>query len=311
MFCPECGTQIEDDSMFCEHCGNSIEGETKKETQGQKGKDIHQEVLITEQEFLDGVERTISVRKENKEIDEITLKIPPGMTSGDVFKIPGKGNSGLNGGTEGDLYVKIIHCKEKMKEDLTPLSPKPDNTFKTIPKKNTNPMVIIFCSLLILLFLFIITYTCGGPKSDNPTSSVQTVDSTPPQQTPPTPVPATSPSPSYPNVISVIDVLFEGESLTESGRYSHDQRKELFNQNYKGKIYTVSGKIITVGKAAFTDRKYITIEVKEGHRFDVYPSFDFDLLKYSKGAHVSFIGEWTSLGSGIVFPHEIENAEVH
>lgn len=95
----------------------------------------------------------------------------------------------------------------------------------------------------------------------------------------------------------------------EDGRYSHDQRKELFNRNYKDKIYAVSGKIITVGKAAFTDRKYITIKVKTGHFFDVYPSFDFDLLKYSKDSHVSFIGEWTELGSGIMFPHTIENAE--
>jgi len=47
-------------------------------------------------------------------------------------------------------------------------------------------------------------------------------------------------------------------------------------------------------------------KVNVGHKFDVYPSFDFDLLDYIKGSHVSFVGKWTYLGSVLVFPHKLE-----
>jgi len=37
----------------------------------------------------------------------IKVSIPEGTDEGDVFRIPGKGNAGLNGGPDGDLYLRV------------------------------------------------------------------------------------------------------------------------------------------------------------------------------------------------------------
>jgi len=201
----------------------------------------------------------------------------------------------------------------KSKEE-TPVNDKFTPNTETFRKKseslssNIKNHPIIFCIIILICgYIFFSLFSNERSGNDKPKSSVQTVVS----DSPPPPIQTVAPTPPspYPNVSSALAVLFEGEGLMESGKYSPDQQEELFNRNYKNKIYLVSGEISSVGKTSFTESKYITIKVNNGHYFDVYPSFDFDLLDYSKGAHVSFIGEWTFLGSGIMFHHKIENAE--
>lgn len=116
------------------------------------------------------------------------------------------------------------------------------------------------------------------------------------------------PRSDFPNVLSVIQVLFEGQGLVDSGRYSRDQQEQIFAERFKGKQYLVYGKISDVGTTAFGGRKYITIQVTTGHYFNIFPAEDFDLLDYSKGQTIGFVGEWTSLGTGIMVKHDIKNA---
>jgi len=38
----------------------------------------------------------------------IKLTVPPGTDEGDIFKVSGKGHAGLNGGVNGDLYLRVV-----------------------------------------------------------------------------------------------------------------------------------------------------------------------------------------------------------
>ena len=116
------------------------------------------------------------------------------------------------------------------------------------------------------------------------------------------------PRSDFPNVLSVLGVLYEGEGILDTGKYSRDQQEQVFSDKFKDKQYFLYGQISDVGTTAFGGRKYITIMVTEGHYFDVYPSDDFDLLAYAKGQRIGFVGTWTSLGTGIMVKHKIEQA---
>ena len=76
------------------------------------GEDIHCDLSITLNESLDGTEKTITLHKENNGINEIIVKIPAGIKTGQILKISGKGKPGLSGGTNGDLYIKINILEE-------------------------------------------------------------------------------------------------------------------------------------------------------------------------------------------------------
>jgi molecular chaperone DnaJ len=39
--------------------------------------------------------------------ENISVRIPPGLTDGERLRVPGKGNAGLRGGDPGDLYIRV------------------------------------------------------------------------------------------------------------------------------------------------------------------------------------------------------------
>ncbi len=106
------------------------------------------------------------------------------------------------------------------------------------------------------------------------------------------------------DISGILNRLFEGATLVDEGKYSADQREEIFKREFQGKQVVASGRIEDVGQSILGN-KYITIEVQPNQLVDCYPSADFDILKYSKGQVVSFAGEFSNLGSGIVVHHEL------
>ncbi len=72
----------------------------------QKGEDAVYELSISLEEAAAGGEKRISYRKNGK-IEEVSVKIPRGITSGKKFRLAGKGMDGRNGGPAGDLYLQI------------------------------------------------------------------------------------------------------------------------------------------------------------------------------------------------------------
>lgn len=104
----------------------------KSKSAAKKGEDIHEDITVTIKEAVNGAERTVNVmhttqcshckgRKfingnicpvckgtgEKSEHKKITVKIPKNVKNGTKLRIPQEGNIGLNGGKNGDLYLKI------------------------------------------------------------------------------------------------------------------------------------------------------------------------------------------------------------
>jgi len=72
----------------------------------QKGEDMYYEWPITLEEAAFGGEKKVSLPKGGK-VEEIYIKIPPGIPSGKKLRVAGKGAAGRNGGPPGDLYLQI------------------------------------------------------------------------------------------------------------------------------------------------------------------------------------------------------------
>ncbi len=72
----------------------------------QKGQDAEYNLSITLEESVFGADKKISFQLESR-IEDISVKIPAGISSGKKLRLPGKGLSGYNGGPNGDLYLNI------------------------------------------------------------------------------------------------------------------------------------------------------------------------------------------------------------
>ena len=72
----------------------------------QKGQDVEYNLSISLEESVMGSDKKISLQMENR-IEDINVKIPPGISSGKKLRLPGKGLAGYNGAQNGDLYLNI------------------------------------------------------------------------------------------------------------------------------------------------------------------------------------------------------------
>jgi len=72
----------------------------------QKGQDAEYNLSISLEESVMGADKKISFQMENR-IEDISVKIPAGISSGKKLRLPGKGLAGVNGGPNGDLYLNI------------------------------------------------------------------------------------------------------------------------------------------------------------------------------------------------------------
>lgn len=72
----------------------------------QRGEDLHYTLSITLEESVSGAEKKVAIPR-NGQIDEISIRIPPGISAGKKLRVAGKGHPGINGGPNGDLYLHI------------------------------------------------------------------------------------------------------------------------------------------------------------------------------------------------------------
>lgn len=73
----------------------------------QKGQDAEYNLSISLEESVMGADKKISLQLENR-VEDISVKIPAGISTGKKLRLPGKGLTGYNGGPNGDLYLNII-----------------------------------------------------------------------------------------------------------------------------------------------------------------------------------------------------------
>ena len=72
-----------------------------------KGKDIIYELSLALEDVLENSEKMIAYQGNNSKQERISVKIPAGISTGKKLRLTGKGDPGINGGPNGDLYIKI------------------------------------------------------------------------------------------------------------------------------------------------------------------------------------------------------------
>ncbi|MCG6534408.1 MAG: J domain-containing protein [Syntrophales bacterium LBB04] len=72
----------------------------------ENGRDLEYNLSITIEESVFGAEKKLALNKDDK-IDEINIKVPPGINAGRKLRLPGKGLPGSRGGSPGDLFLNI------------------------------------------------------------------------------------------------------------------------------------------------------------------------------------------------------------
>ena len=94
---------------FFFHSGGPGAGRTTFRSTAQKpvkGSDLTYELTVSLPEILNGSEKTISLRRENK-TENVSVKIPKGIKSGQKLRLAGKGSPSPYGGPPGDLFLVV------------------------------------------------------------------------------------------------------------------------------------------------------------------------------------------------------------
>lgn len=72
----------------------------------QKGEDLQYNLNITLEESVFGADKKIAL-KNGKQVNELNVKIPAGISTGKKLRLAGKGTAGQQGGPAGDLYLNV------------------------------------------------------------------------------------------------------------------------------------------------------------------------------------------------------------
>jgi len=80
------------------------------------GRHVQGDILITLDEVLKGARRAISVRRTNartgqEETETYQVRIPKGVQAGQSIRVAGKGGEGANGGSPGDIYLRVRYAQ--------------------------------------------------------------------------------------------------------------------------------------------------------------------------------------------------------
>jgi curved DNA-binding protein len=93
--------QMDEDS-FSDFLG----GQQPYRRAAQKGQDLHYNLSISLEESVFGAEKKLALQKEDL-VEEINIKVPPGINTGKKLRLAEKGSPGAMGGSPGDLYLNI------------------------------------------------------------------------------------------------------------------------------------------------------------------------------------------------------------
>lgn len=72
-----------------------------------KGENVETEIDVSIQDAFYGNDKKISLRTQNGNMKNFTVKIPEGIRNGEKVRLIGQGKQGINGGNNGDLFIKI------------------------------------------------------------------------------------------------------------------------------------------------------------------------------------------------------------
>ena len=71
-----------------------------------RGTDLVYELPVTLEEVFHGATKMVSYRRGNQ-TERVSVKIPPGVATGQKLRLPGKGDPGPQGAAPGDLFIRV------------------------------------------------------------------------------------------------------------------------------------------------------------------------------------------------------------
>jgi curved DNA-binding protein len=81
-----------------------------------KGKNIETTIDVEIEEVFYGLDKKISLKTQDGSTKILTVSIPAGINDGEKIRLIGQGQSGINGGKSGDLFIKVnIKDSDKFK----------------------------------------------------------------------------------------------------------------------------------------------------------------------------------------------------
>jgi curved DNA-binding protein len=72
----------------------------------ERGRDIEGDIMVTLEETMRGSVRSVTVRRESR-TETYQVKIPAGVTEGQLLRVPGRGEAGSGGAQAGDLFLRV------------------------------------------------------------------------------------------------------------------------------------------------------------------------------------------------------------
>lgn len=72
-----------------------------------KGENVETEINVKLEDAYFGLEKKISLRTVTGKMKNFNVKIPAGIRNGEKIRLTGQGKTGINGGKNGDLFIKI------------------------------------------------------------------------------------------------------------------------------------------------------------------------------------------------------------
>lgn len=94
-------------SMFLGNIDNVGKVNIESEKNSIKGENIETEIKVTLEDAFYGLEKKISLRTIEGKMKTFSVKIPEGIRDGEKIRLIGQGKKGINGGKNGDLFIKI------------------------------------------------------------------------------------------------------------------------------------------------------------------------------------------------------------
>ncbi len=72
-----------------------------------KGDNVETEINLNIEQAFYGIEKKISLRTVDGKMKTFSIKVPAGIRNGEKIRLIGQGKQGINGGKNGDLFIKI------------------------------------------------------------------------------------------------------------------------------------------------------------------------------------------------------------
>ena len=99
--------KIKGKNIFSMFLGNIDNGEKDNIKNPTKGENVETEIKVSLEDAFYGTEKKISLRTVEGKMKTFSVKIPEGIRDGEKIRLIGQGKNGLNGGKNGDLFIKI------------------------------------------------------------------------------------------------------------------------------------------------------------------------------------------------------------